>query len=286
MQLLFNKIFAKILIEKGKKCPVENYGQEEVAINMFTKKIWFWTLVLGLPWMLFPQSGQAIGFEAAIGISLQNPQGGLGYKGDSLDLNNDLKYSSVTQFFGRAKIELPLIIPNLYLMGTPLRFDGTGTKNTAFKFGDQTFNADTPFSSTLKLDHYDLAFYYGVPFIKQAALGKFNIDLGLNLRVFDLKAEVTQGGNLESKSYYLPIPMVYLGIQVKPIDLLTLEGEIRAISYSSNQFIDLIGRVKYNLFGVAFISAGYRYEKFVVDQNDIKADVTFNGPLLELGLQF
>lgn len=253
---------------------------------MVTKKIWIGTLLLCLPWMLFPKFSRAVGFEAAIGISMQNPQGGVGYKGDTLDLNNDLKYSSVTQFFGRAKLELPLIIPNLYFLGTPMRFDGTGAKNTTFKFGEQTFNADIPFSSNLKLDHYDLAFYYGVPFLKQATLGKFNIDLGLNMRVIDLKAEVTQEGNFESKSFSLLVPMVYLGIQLKPLDPFSLEGEIRAVSYSSNQYVDLIGRVKYKFLEFAFISAGYRYEKIVLDQKDIKLDVTFNGPLLELGLQF
>jgi outer membrane protein len=258
----------------------------EGKIIMLKKTIWFWSLLFCLSWMVFPQPSQATGFEAAFGIAWQNPQGGLGYKGDSLDLNNDLKYSGVSQFFGRAKIELPFILPNLYLLGTPLRFDGTGTKNTAFQFGDQTFNANVPFSSALRLDHYDLGFYYGLPFLKQSTLGMFNIDLGLNLRVFDLKAEVSQAGNLESKSFYLPVPMAYLGVQVKPINSLSLEGEVRAVSYNSNQFYDLIGRVKYSLFQFAFVSAGYRYEKFTVDQNDVKLDVKFNGPLLEVGLQF
>jgi outer membrane protein len=255
-------------------------------MKMVKKKIWFWTLMLCFLWMVYPQSGRTIGFEAAVGVWMQNPQGGVGYKGDSLDLNNDLKYSSVTRFFGRAKIELPLILPNIYLLGTPLHFDGTGTKNMAFTFGNQTFNPNTPFSSTLKLDHYDLGFYYGIPFLKQATLGKVNIDLGLNLRVIDFKAEVSQTGNVESKSFYLPVPMIYLGVQVKPIDFLSLEGEIRAISYNSNQFYDLIGRVKYTLFQFTFISAGYRHETFVLDQNDIKSDIRFSGPLLEVGLQF
>jgi outer membrane protein len=253
---------------------------------MLKKTVWLWILLLCLPWMVFPQPSQAVGFEAAIGISRQSPQGGMGYKGDSLDLTSDLNYSSVTQFFGRAKIELPLILPNIYLLATPLNFDGTGTKNSAFQFGNQTFNANLPFSSSLKLNQYDLGIYYGLPFLKQATLGMFNLDLGLNLRVFDLKAEVSQTGNIESKSFYLPAPMIYLGVQVKPMNALSLEGEFRAISYNSNQFYDLIGRIKYTLFQFTFVSAGYRYEKYSMDQNDIKLDVQFSGPLLEVGLQF
>ncbi len=112
-----------------------------------------------------------MGLEAAIGVSYQDSQGGLVFNGDSLDLNNDLRFNRAAQFFGRVKIDMPLIIPNLYLMATPLRFDGTATDNLSFKFGDQTFNAGIPFSSTLRLDHYDLALYYGLPFVKQATLG-------------------------------------------------------------------------------------------------------------------
>lgn len=253
---------------------------------MFKKRICFWTMIVGLALLVFPQLGLAIGIEAAIGIWNQDPRGKVGYKGDSLDLNNDLKYSSVTQFFGRAKIDMPLLIPNFYLMATPLRFDGTATKNVSFKFGDQTFGADIPFSSSVRLDHYDLALSYGAPFLKQATLGRFNIDAGLNMRVMDLKVEITQDGNLEAKSFYLVLPMVYLGIQVKPVDFLSLEGEVRGVAYNSNHVYDLIGRVKYKVFNFVFLSAGYRHEEIFIDQSDVKLDSKFSGPLFEVGFQF
>jgi len=250
------------------------------------KKIWFWILIIFLPLLLLPQLSQAIGLEAAIGIWNQDPQGGLGYKGDSLDLDNDLKYTRTAKFFGRAKIDMPLIIPNLYILATPMSYDGTATNIASFTFGDQNFIANTPFSSTLKLDHYDLALYYGVPFLKQATLGMINIDVGLNMRVFDLKAEVSQGDKRESKSFFMAVPMVYVGFQAKPTDSLSLEGEIRAITYNANHYYDLIGRVKYRVFGLVFVSAGYRYEKISIDYNEVKSDIIFSGPLLELGLQF
>ncbi|MBI5604198.1 MAG: TIGR04219 family outer membrane beta-barrel protein [Deltaproteobacteria bacterium] len=243
-------------------------------------------MIIGLPLLLFPRLSLAIGLEAAIGIWNQEPQGKVGYKGDSLDLINDLKYSSGTQFFGRVKIDMPLLIPNFYILATPLGFDGTATKNVSFKFGNQTFNADIPFSSTLRLDHYDLALFYGVPFLKQATLGKINIDGGLNMRVMDIKAGITQGGNSEARSFYLVMPMVYLGFQVKPVDFFSLEGEVRVVAYNSNHHYDLIGRVKYKIFDFIFVSAGYRYEEIAIDQSDVKLDSRVSGPLLEAGFQF
>lgn len=253
---------------------------------MVKKRIWFWIPVICICLLFFSRESGAIGLEAAIGVSYQDFQGRLAYNGESLDINNDLRFNRPAQFFGRVKIDMPLIIPNLYLMATPLRFDGTATHNLSFKFGDQTFNAGIPFSSTLKLDHYDLGFYYGLPFVKQATLGSINIDAGLNIRVFDLKAEITQMGKSESKGFNLIVPMAYIGLQIKPTSFFSIEGEFRGLAYNDIHYYDLIGRVKYHFVKWAFVSAGYRHEEISMDQSDIKMNIRFSGPLVEVGFQF
>jgi outer membrane protein len=253
---------------------------------MFKKRIWSWISMICLILLLFPRPSGAIGLEAAIGISYQDFQGELEYKGDSLDLNNDLRVSRAAQLLGRVKIDMPLVIPNLYLMATPLRFDGRATNNLSFQFGDQTFDAGIPFSSTLKLDHYDLALYYGVPILKQATLGLLNIDAGLNIRLLDLKVQITQAARLESNSVNLFVPMVYLGVQVKPMKTFSLEGEFRWMAYNDNHYYDLIGRVKYHFAKVAFVSVGYRQEEISLDQSNIKMNARFSGPQVEVGFQF
>ena len=253
---------------------------------MFKKRIGFWIPIICLFLLLFSRPSGAVGLEAAIGVSYQDFQGGLIYQGDSLDLNNDLRFNRAAQFFGRVRMDMPLIIPNLYLMATPLRFDGTATNNLSFKFGSQTFDAGIPFSSTLKLDHYDLALYYGLPFVKQATLGLINIDAGLNIRLFDLKTQITQMARSESNSFNLLVPMAYLGLQVKPMKTFSLEGEFRWMAYNDNHYYDLIGRVKYHFIKWAFVSVGYRQEEISMDQSDIKMNVRFSGPQVEVGFQF
>lgn len=245
-----------------------------------------WGMAFLLSFILIPQVASATGLEAAIGLWNQDPQGDIAYKGAALSLENDMKYSEKTRFFGRAKIDMPLIIPNIYLMATPMKFDGTGSKDVNFTFGDKTFTGNVDFTSELKVNHYDIAFYYGLPFVKTATLGKLNVDAGLNLRIIDLKAEITQASTYESKSFTLPMPMVYLGAQVKLIDKLSLEAEIRGIAYSSNHYYDLIGRAKYKVFGPAFLGAGYRYEDIKIDHKDVKANVRFEGPFAEVGVEF
>lgn len=251
-------------------------------------KLSYWMGIPVLVFILFvPMSASAMGIEAAVGIWNQKPSGDIGSMGDSLSVENDLKYGSQNKVFGRIKVDMPLVIPNIYLMATPVRFDGDGVKSSSFKFGDNVFAGNVPFSSSLKMDHYDIALYYGLPFLKTATFGMFNLEVGLNGRIFDLKAEINQPttGN-QWVTLTLPIPMLYLGAQLKPVKYLSLEAEARGVGYGSTQNYDLIGRLKVSPYGPLFLAGGYRYEKIKIDQNDIKVNITLEGPFLELGFVF
>lgn len=234
----------------------------------------------------------AIGFEAAGGLSPISPSGNIAYKGIALDLKNDLNYGKMNSLYGRVKVDLPLFFPNIYLMVTPMKFDGQGKKTASFRYGDLGFSADVSFDSTLKLDHYDGAFFYGVPALKTATAGKINVELGLNVRIIDFKTEIKQTVISsptpfeQSKSLTLPVPMGYLALQLSPIDLLKLEGEFRGITYSSDHYYDLAGRVKIKAFKFLFVAGGYKYQTIKIDQNDVKTNLEFGGPLVEVGVEF
>lgn len=74
--------------------------------------------------------------------------------------------------------------------------------------------------------------------------------------------------------------------QINPIDKLSIEAEIRGITYSSDHYYDLIGRVKYKTVGPAFIGAGYRVEDLKIDEKDVNANIRFGGPFVEIGIEF
>ncbi len=231
-----------------------------------------------------------LGVEAGIGYWNQSPSGTLGYKPltstDILDLKNDLNLGDKSQVFVRAKVELPLVLPNVYFMATPMSFEGSNTLNRSIKFGDQIFNVSTPVSSKLTLDHYDLALYYPIPGLKTATLGILNIELGLDGRQINFEGTLSQGGITSSKKTTFFIPMIYAGIQVKPISALSIEAEIRGLSDGSDHYYDYIGRLKVMPFGPLFISGGYRAEELKLDKEDVKADVKFSGPFAEIGVNF
>jgi len=239
-----------------------------------------------LTMLVVPYKASALGLEVAVGYWGQSPSGTLAYNPvlptDNLDLQNDLKYDTKYQPFVRVKAELPVFLPNIYAMWTPMSFDGTGNKT--FSFGGQPFSG--AFTSTLKMDQYDIALYYSLPFLNTATLGVLNAELGIDAKIINFEASVTGSGITTSKDLTLYVPMIYAGVQVKPVKAFSIEAEGRGIAYGSNHYYDFIGRVKVKAFGPLFVSGGYRYQDINIDTSGITAGVKFSGPFVEAGLSF
>jgi len=239
-----------------------------------------------------PTTIYAFGIEIAGGGWYQSPSGDLSFdktrNDDDLDLDDDLNYDDKWQPIGRLIIDMPSFIPNIYIMATPMKWDESGSKDVSFNFGDKTFEADIPFDSELKMNHLDVALFYGLPFIRKATKDVLNIDLGLNVRLLDFKAKIEQKqiGEKESESYILPIPMIYAGMQIEPLKYLALELEGRGIGWSSGHYVSLIGRLKVKPYGAFFVAGGYRYDSVNIDHQDVDLDVEFCGPFAEVGLEF
>ena len=239
----------------------------------------------------------AVGLEVAVGGWRQAASGTLGYKAvsdqDIIDLDKDLNFDDESRVTGRAKIDLPLFLPNIYLVAAPMEFEGTGSKAVSFKFGDVQFDASAALNSKVTANQYDVALYYGLPFVKTGTLGRLNIDVGLNVRFVDFKARIrgldanNPGVTVEeSKSVTAPIPMLYLGVQFMPLDALAFEAEGRGIAVGDNKLYSLTGRVRYSFAGPLFLAGGYRYDKLEIDEDDVVSDIEFQGPFVELGLKF
>jgi outer membrane protein len=240
-----------------------------------------------------------IGLDVGVGYWRQSPSGTLAYKGtaanDTLDLKDDLNLDSKNQPFVRIKAELPLILPNIYAMYTPMSFDGTGKKALSFTYGDVKFLGGATLESKIKLDHYDVALFYPIPMLKTATAGVLNIELGLNAKIISFDGEITGTDSIThttktaSISKTLAIPMIYVGVQVKPISMLSIEAEVRGIAIGESHFYDYMGMLKIKPIGPLYISAGYRAEQIKISSNqvsDVNADIKFGGPFVEVGVSF
>jgi outer membrane protein len=239
-------------------------------------------------------NAHAVGLEVAVGGWGQSIGGTLSYSEtnipDDIDLDKDIRFDDETKLVGRAKIDMPLFLPNIYLSAAPMEFEGTGSKAATLNFGDITFDASADLNAKVTLDQYDVGFYYGLPFVSTATLNKLNVDVGLNIRIADFKSEITgaSGGTTvsETKSLTLPIPMLYVGVQFKPVSALAIEAEGRGIAVGDNRLYSLIGRIRYNFAGPLFLAGGYRYDKLEIDEESVDAEIDFQGPFVELGLKF
>jgi outer membrane protein len=239
-------------------------------------------------------NASAVGLEMALGGWSQSIGGTLSYSEtnipDVIDLDHDIRFDDEAKVIGRVKIDMPALFPNIYLMAAPMEFEGTGSKSDTLNFGDYTFDASSDLDAKITLNQYDIGFYYGLPFVKTGTMGKLNVDLGLNVRIADFEAKITgsSGGatETETQSLTLPIPMLYLGVQCTPISALAFEVEGRGIAVGDNKLYSVLGRVRYNFAGPVFLAGGYRYDKLEIDEDDVVAEIEFQGPFVELGLKF
>jgi outer membrane protein len=240
----------------------------------------FLIIVLALPGLSY-----GIGFEVAVGGWYQDPSGTLAFRplspNDLLDLEDDLGYDEEFDVFGRVKLDIPFI-PTIYAVATPMKFDGDVSRS--FNFGGQPFTAGA--SSEITLNQYDIALYYGLPFLETATMGVFNIDLGLDVKIVDFSVEMEEGSIRAEESFTLPAPLVYVGVQLRPLDYLAFEAEGRGIAFEGDHYYDLIGRVKVKPFGPFFIAGGYRYQDLDFEEDGVIVDAEIGGPFVEAGLEF
>ncbi len=225
-----------------------------------------------------------IGVEGAVGVWWTSPSGNLktGSDNDFLDMEDDFSFSRETELFGRLKVDMPLLIPNAYVMANPLKWSERTSR--AIRFGGKRFLKSS--EAEFNLNQYDFGLFYAIPFLQTATLDRFNVDAGLNLRFIDAETSVSQGVLSEAESMSIVIPQVYLGAQFQPVERFSVEAEARGLTYKSDSSYSLLGRVKATAFGPVFVSGGYRYDDYDIDKSGFMMDFNFSGPFVETGLSF
>lgn len=227
-----------------------------------------------------------VGIEGSVGAWGAMPSGDFSYKSGGVgetDIEDTFGFDDEVFPMVRLKVEVP-VIPVMYFMYTPVKFEGDS--ETSFEFNGQPFGDDS--DTELTLDQYDLALYYGIPFLGLASFGKVHVNVGLNMRVMAIDAKMSDSGGVveENESVTMPIPMLYLAADISPIDLLVFETEIRAFPVNDYSAVSVIGRIRVNTFGPLYVSGGYRYEAIDIDHDDFDFKIDLTGPFAEVGFDF
>jgi len=221
-----------------------------------------------------------IGGEVSVGYYNHAPSGIAQYNGDTIDVENDLKWKSQGDIFLKAAIEHPIpILPNIKVGYTNFGHSGSGTITNSFQFGGQTFSADSDIYSSFDIKMYDLTLYYEI-------LDNWvNLDLGLNVKYMD-GTILVKGDNLitgqllnETSTFQVPIPMIYAKAQFDvPATDLSFLAEGNYVSYDGNTLYDAEVGARYTFMLGLGIEAGYKTMKLKInDIDDLSMDTDYSG---------
>ncbi len=221
-----------------------------------------------------------VGGEIDLGYYSHTPSGWAQYKGDVVDLKNDLKWKNEGDIFIKAYLEHPLpILPNIKVGYSKFGHSGSGEITKGFQFGGESFGIGTDVDTNFDLKMYDLTLYYEI-------LDNWvNLDLGLNVKYLDgvltVKGQniVTQQLIDESDDIKAPIPMLYAKARFDvPTTDLSFQAEGNYVSYDGNTLYDAELGARYTFLLGLGLEIGYKTMKIKLnDVDDLSMDSDFSG---------
>jgi len=203
--------------------------------------------------------------------------------GFEVDLKTDLFLQDNKQTFVLAYIEHPIpVLPNIRIGSTSLSTTGSGTAVKNFTYNGQSFSISDQITSSLNLDHTEIALYWNV---LDNIVG---FDLGLNVKSFDGSVKMDTTGVSVNEVFDETVPMLYAGLQIELPYGLQIAGDMSYIAYDGSSFTDTLVRLRYTSDYIIGAEIGYR--SFVIDYEDTTAneyvDIDFTGPYVGLHLAF
>ena len=218
--------------------------------------------------------GDVIGGELNLGFYTHAPSGTATYQGDTVDIEDDLKWESENDMFLKAYFEHPLpLLPNIKLGYSSFSHEGSGTVKEAFVWGNQSFDLNEPIESSFDLDMYDITLYYEI------LDNWLNADVGLNIKYIDGTINVKSSTENESTTFNLPIPMLYAKARLDlPTTNLSFQVEGNYVTYDGHTLYDFEAGARYTFLLGFGVEAGYKSLNLTIDDiDDTSLDADFSG---------
>ena len=245
-------------------------------------RLYFAFILLGLTSLA---SADAIGFRVSGGLWSYDVSGDIrdsASVADNFSLKSDLGMADDDVFNGFIYFEHPVpVIPNIRFGVTDLKLSGNGT----FSGANRTWNGVPIFAgvsviSSVDLSHTEIGLYYEI-----WDTG-FDLDLGLNVKLFDGTVALSDGTNNASSSFDETIPMLYGHLGIPLVAGFSLAGDISVIEYDGDSFSDYFFSARWDSDFLLGVEVGYR--SFTIDYADGNefADVNIKGPYINARLTF
>lgn len=235
-----------------------------------------------LAFIPFSLPADTLGLYAGVAAWFQDPGGSIQFRGDRLDVEDDLGLDGDTEVFAWLALEHPVpVLPNLRVSITNVSSSGAGAIAQNFTFGGVTFTGGEDIASELDLDQVDLALYY------ELLDNVVEADLGVNAKYVDGSAKVrslTDASLNESVSFNGVLPMLYarLGANL-PFSGLSAAIEGGGLSYSGNTIADYSVKLSYETPYFIGLEAGYRGQVVDLDDfDDVTSDIDISGAYIGL----
>lgn len=205
-------------------------------------------------------------------ITLKNPSG----TQQTFDAVNDLNLGSGNDFIAKIDINHSLpILPNIYVHHLPVEV--SGDKNGTH--------------SELKMEQNDVGLYYNLPFIKEATDDALDLKLGINARIVNLNAEMKAPpptGDF-SANFSTVIPMIYAGVDFKPIHLISISAEIKTLPLGASSLTEYAAELRVHPTHAFYLAGGYFNYNLKIDPSLATGapptNFTLAGPYFVVGLE-
>ncbi len=232
-------------------------------------------------------------FDVSVGMARPAPSGDFKYGSGStittMNLKDTLNMDTGSSTILRLDVKHAIpILPNIYIHHLPIKVEGAKDLASSVTFGTQTFSATTRVTSVLDMGQDDVGLYYSIPLVKSLTVNMLELKAGLNVRVMNFKASLASAlpAKSEEKSFTAPIPMLYLGLDLNPIDLFSINAEVKTLSVGGNGITDYAAELRIKPLRILYIGVGYASETIKIDSNDINANISFAEPYVVVGAQF
>ena len=215
--------------------------------------------------------------DVSVGFEMPKPSGSVTLGGASQDVVSALNLGSGNDFIARIDINHSVpILPNIYIHHLPVEVTG---------------NPAAGGHAEMKIQQDDVGLYYNLPFIREATDEVLGIKIGVNARIVNLRAEEKDIPTIpeDSKNFSTVIPMGYVGLDLKPIHLISISAEIKMLPLGASSLTEYSAELRVHPIWSLYLGAGYFNYTVKIDPSLApgapQANFTLAGPYFVVGLE-
>jgi outer membrane protein len=202
--------------------------------------------------------------------------------GTVIDFEDDLGFDDESHGVLWVKIEHPVpIIPNIKIVASDLDASASSTLTRDITYGDETFNANADIDTRFDMSNTEFTLYY------ELLDNWINLDAGLTLRQYDGQSTISTATTSASEDLDFLVPLLYLDARIDlPFTGFFVDSTLNTISVGDNSISDVSVSLGYESdFGLG-ARLGIRTLDLEFDEDDVEADLEFNGTYLNVFYHF